>query len=145
MNSENRGICARLLNLRKERFLTKRIFQRISENMHYEIFKYMDESELLEIKLMNIGGYQLTSNQLLRSRIGNYFNKIYFNLKESSDVKSNTRKIQLIIEQTGILVLEFENMKLREKEIIMFTQILKNIPQVQGINLSKYYYILCRC
>ena len=137
MNNKDREVNPRLLNLRRERFLTNRIFQRISENIHYEIFKYLDASELLEIKLTNIGGYQLTSNQLLRSRIRNYFNKIYFNLKESSDVKSNTRKIQLIIEQTGILILEFENMKLKEKEIIMFSQILKNIPQVQGINLSK--------
>ena len=75
-----------------------------------------------KIKLTNIGGYQLTSNQLLRSRIGNYFNKIYFNLKESSNVKSNTRKIQIIIEQTGILILEFENEKLREKELTMLSQ-----------------------
>ena len=72
----------------------------------------MATKELFENKLTNIGGYQLTSNQLLRSRIGNYFNKIYFNLKESSNVKSNTSKIQIIIEQRGILVLEFENEKL---------------------------------
>ena len=145
ISNKDREEYPKLLNLRRERFLTNRIFQRISENMHYEIFKYLAANELLEIKLTNIGGYQLTSNQLLRSRIGNYFNKIYFNLKESSDVKSNTRKIQIIIEQTGILILEFENEKLREKELTMLSQIIKNIPELQGINLSKYCYTVFRC
>ena len=145
ISNKDREEYPKLLNLRRERFLTNRIFQRISENMHYEIFKYLAANELLEIKLTNIGGYQLTSNQLLRSRIGNYFNKIYFNLKESSNVKSNTRKIQIIIEQTGILILEFENEKLREKELTMLSQIIKNIPELQGINLSKYCYTVFRC
>ena len=87
ISNKDREEYPKLLNLQRETFLTNRIFQRISENMHYIIFKYMAAKELLEIKLTNIGGYQLTSNQLLRSRIRNYFNKIYFNLKFERKIK----------------------------------------------------------
>ena len=48
ISNKDREEYPKLLNLRRERFLTNRIFQRISENMHYEIFKYLAANELLE-------------------------------------------------------------------------------------------------
>ena len=54
------------------RFLTNRIFGRLCENLHYEIFKCLNYVELLEIRCLKLGGYELTSNITLRSRIKNY-------------------------------------------------------------------------
>ena len=72
----------RLSQLKREKFLTKRIFQKISENMHYEIFKFENSRDLIRVRAISLGGFQLTTNKLLRSRIGNYLEKLQFNMNE---------------------------------------------------------------
>ena len=56
-----------------KKYLTERVFGRISENMHYEVFKYLEAVDLLQIRSLNLGGFLLTSNPYLRPRIKNYF------------------------------------------------------------------------
>ena len=63
----------RLNQLKVEKFLTMKTFKELSENMHYETFKYLNCKDLLGIRSTNLGGYQLTSNILLRSRIKTIF------------------------------------------------------------------------
>ena len=123
--------------LKESKFLTKRIFKRISENMHYEIFKYTSKEDLLEIKGLSTGGYQLTTNQLLRSRIKNYFEIIKYSPDLDTADEINARNIYLIFEQTGRNKLSFEGMGVRDKGLIKFSDILKLIPDLKEINLSK--------
>ena len=66
----------RLENLKEEKYLTMRVFVGVSENMHYEIFKYLSWIDLLQIKATKLGGYQLISNKILRSRIKSYIKGI---------------------------------------------------------------------
>ena len=76
MKEENLNVSTRESNrftfLKKDIHLSKRVFQRISENMHYEIFKNLDCIDLLSLRGTSLGGYMLTSNNLLRTRIQNY-------------------------------------------------------------------------
>ena len=90
----------RLESLKQDIYLSKRFFPRISENMHYEIFKYIDSRDLVEIRGARMGGYQLTSNRQIRSNIGNYLVKIRpdFNNYPQSDSKY---LLELINEHSG--------------------------------------------
>ena len=90
----------RLVYHKEERFLTNRIFGRISENMHYEIFKYLDSRDLLEVRITKLGGFQLTSNKLLRSRITNYLD-IKPILHLNADHAENIRNLRVFFEQIG--------------------------------------------
>ena len=92
----------RLAILQKSQFLTKRIMERISENMHYETFKYLNSVDLVEIRGMKLGGYQLVSNKLLRSRIYNYFTWLTLDLDdyESWNLDTRARRTSLVLEQT---------------------------------------------
>ena len=131
-------INCRLKQLKREEFLTKRIFTRLSENMHYEVLKYLDCYDLLEMKGVKLGGYQLISNKKLRSRIKNYFFTLYPKLasKEVLDAKCYYRKIQLIFEQTGNDILNFHQMRIGEEGIKKLLPILKLIPNLKGIQLG---------
>ena len=94
----------RLAKLKESKFLTKRVFQRISENMSYEIFKYINSQDLLEIRVLNLGGYQLISNPYLRSRIKNYLkDKPYTSF---TDFVNNNERINLLFEQTNLQTLK---------------------------------------
>ena len=92
----------RLEELINNKFLTNRIFKRISENMHYEIFKYIDSETLLKTRELNLGGYQLISNPILRPRIKNLMNLKWVQRsveEEKSDI--NLRVLKLMLCQTG--------------------------------------------
>ena len=116
----------RLQTTKEEKYLSNRIFKNISENMHYEIFKYLNSNELLEIRETTLGGYQLTSNKLLRSRINNYFTitNIYFrgNIKEKKyldiNLEEDVHRIHIIFEQTGRDKLRLEGMRLKDEGFI---------------------------
>ena len=132
----------RLCKLKEDKFLTEKVFERMSENMHYEIFKYMNSKDLLEIRRSKLGGYQLVSNITLRSRIRNY--SIYnpdmlFN--ELLTVKDYPQKVGFIYEQTGEEELHLENIysnsNSEQVEWGKLYKILKYIPQLKGIYLGK--------
>ena len=119
----------------------------MSENMHYEIFKYLDSKDLLEIRATKLGGYQLTSNKLLRSRIQNYFPKLRPLINHSNKLKQNKEFLELVLQQTGGNILSFDGLKMGVGVINLWMPILKLIPQLKGINLGSlnlyiYIYIL---
>ena len=161
----------RLSELKEGKFLNQRIFPRISENMHYEIFQYLGPKALLQIRAMSTGGYQLTSNQLLRSRIKNYFPKLKFNLNQklgklsilfhpktgiiySSIIEENIeininklrkRQILLIFGQIGKEFLDLTGMNLGKtgnKQLIQIIRLLQDIPEIKGINLCTHLALI---
>ena len=144
----------RLEDLKIQKFLTSRIFPRVSENMHYEIFKYINSDDMLEVRMTTLGGYQLTSNNILRSRIGNYFyditpelNEDQFNIYEEYEKtkkeKEEDRKdrckdaklIKLIFEQTGRNCLNFEDLVIGNKGIIKLVRHFRFNSCLQELNL----------
>ena len=129
----------RLKELKESKFLTNRVFIKICENMHYEVFKNLNSRDLLELRAVNIGGYQITSNSILRNRIKNYISNIspkYTFLK--ANIKLNIQRINFVFEQMGNEVLSFADNKLGKGEIGPFALVLKHIPQLKEI-------ILCNC
>ena len=59
----------KLEQLKHTKFLTQRVFQRISENISYEVCKYVNSQDLLQIRTVTLGGFQLVSSTTLRARI----------------------------------------------------------------------------
>ena len=134
------------LNLLKERkYLTNRVFMRISENMHYEIFKYLSSKDLLQIRSVKLGGFQLISNRLLRSRIQNYFHKILpCELNQTIgifDMQLNALRIKFLFEQTGSEILNLES--IGKKEMKKWLQIIQLNSQIKGLNLGNMYLYTC--
>ena len=108
--------------------MSNRIFERVSENMHYEIFKFLNSKDLLEIRATKLGGYQLTSNLVLRSRIKNYLSKI--SLKYYA---ATIQKNDLIYEQTRQLSLVFDSSIHNDG----LKYIFEHNPQITEINFGK--------
>ena len=131
----------RLKILKEDKFLTNRILQRLSENMHYEIFKYLNVTDILQIRATNLGGYQLMSNRILRSRIKNYFKELPLDIKQpfQNDIYSS---ILLIFEQTGDYLLTLDGATITDRITIEFIKILRQFPQLLGINLCIYIHTI---
>ena len=132
-----------LNQLKYTKFLTQRIFSRVSENMHYEIFKYMDCYELLQVRAITLGGFQLTSNKLLRSRIKNYFPFMELNIEDNADLTPDHNyiysKLELILPFFKTFALSFENQEFIIDEDIAGLNVLLNFyPQISEIKLSIY-------
>ena len=129
----------RLEELRKEKFLTIRVFHKISENMHYEIFKNLGPKELLELRTTSLGGYQLISNKIMRSRIGNYLRCLRYAVDDN--IENNTSKINLVFEQSGKNTLDFGEIKIGIKGIYNFLEAVKFRSEtlIQEIDLSNIY------
>ena len=129
----------RLDELRETKFLTHRVFMRISENMSYEIFKFVDSIDLLQIRCISLGGYQLISNPILRARIKNYLKDkpiAYVN-----DLLIHINKTMLLFEQKGERVLSFRSLyNFQIKELSENLQFI----HLQTLNLSKFTYFLQR-
>ena len=109
--------------------------------MHYEIFKFMNSSDLLQIRASKLGGYQLTSNTKLRSRIKNYIREFIV----SPTLLTSQRcleSIQVIFEQIGKNKLTFEGMRMEDKGLIYLSKILRQINTITEINLSNIYELL---
>ena len=130
----------RLKELKLEKFLTQRIFRRISENMHYEIFKYLNYKDLLQIRFSSLSGYQLTSNPLLRSRIKNYM-KIIPDLSRSYSLEENKRKLGCMFEQTGNNKITLKGIKWKDLHFAQFTDLLQDFPNISHLNMGNYIYI----
>ena len=123
--------------LKKERFLTKRVLSKMSENMHYEIFKYLNFKELLEIRYTSLGGYQLTSSEILRSRIKNYYIRDRsVKIGKLIDTENYLKKVKIMCEQMG-KELDLRDMSITENDNIHLLEIIKNITDVLSINLGK--------
>ena len=135
-----------LNSLKEDKFLSQRIFKRISENMHYEIFKYLTSSELIIIRETTLGRYQLTSNRMLRARIKNYFRKIVLDTV-FQDINQDSRKIQLIFEQSGKNSLNFEENQIgiTEQRAGYIAQLIALNQDLKEIILGIYIYILYLC
>ena len=136
----------RLEELKYKKFLTKRILTRISENMHYEIFKYLDGKDLLEVRAITLGGYQLTTNKILRSRIGNYLeSKIYLTKK---DIEENINRIKLIFQfqKTSNYSLNLGGTQIGNQGLVILTKVLKSMHDIYISQLYTciYIYILIR-
>ena len=128
----NTEVNKRLKQLKDQQFLTKRIFGRISENLHYEIFKFLNAEELLEIRGINLGGFQLTSNPLLRSRIKNYLIGLKYNILSTNKIND----IQNLFVQQGDNRLSFEGIILYNKQISKLNKMMKNTLQINELNLK---------
>ena len=118
----------RLEVLEGVKYLDNRIFKRISENMSYEIFKYINSGDLLEIRSLTLGGYQITSSTLLRGRIKNYLKfKPFVNIPR---LLANERKLNITIQQGGeknfLKCIRFAGVKLLA-ENLRFTPNLRNL------------------
>ena len=137
----NKNQVTKLEEFKLTKYLTKKIFSRLSENIHYELFKYLTAEELLVIREVNNGGFQLTSNKLLRSRIKNYFYILHPEFSENSpDMEI---QIKLILEWTGKNVLCLAGMKLREKQINELSYAIRQIPYIEEFNLGRLFmYII---
>ena len=138
---ESTNYYERLEQLKEQNYLTNRIFGKVSENMHYEIFKYLHPEELLEIRSMNMGGYQLTSNSILRPRIKNYFVREWTAQRELS--KQN---IELIFQQARTSSILLDKRKLGNIELFRFSNILEVLSGrmqriVFSILIYSYIYI----
>ena len=131
----------RLYELKDQKFLTKRIFLRVSENMHYEIFKYLNSKELLEIRGTKLGGYQLISNNILRSRIQNYYIRDPdLQFCDLYKIQSYPRKIGVMLEQMGEKnKLNLKNMNIHKYvECTTLMNILRYLPDLNILNIGNY-------
>ena len=141
------GFIKRLGELKEERFLSHRVFKRISENMHYEIFKFVSPIDLLGIRITNLGGYQLTSNPIMRSRITNYFTmlKCYELDINNIDLGLGARRIRSLFECSGRQILQFRKRELGVDGGLRMAQLFRFLPEIIGLNFgtirSLYIYI----
>ena len=123
-----------LEELKKSQYLTKRIFHKISENMHYEIFKYIDNKELLVIRSLKLGGYQLTSNKLLRSRIKNYFPQTNIRITiDTTIIDKAIQRLKHLFEQTNNNFIHFHESKTLKFDNL--SKIFKVLNYINGINM----------
>ena len=132
----------RLLQIKNERYLTHRIFGRISENLHYEIMKYLNCREILEIRITKLGGFQLSSNKLLRSRIKNYFPQLKPNINYHNNIEKYYSKLQTIFEQTGRESLNLNKMNINKNILKKWEPLIKLNPELKEINLGNYLDIV---
>ena len=132
----------RLEYLRNNELLLHKTFSRISLTMHYDIFRFLNSPELLDIRNLNLGGYQLISNNNHRSKILNYFTKIIPQINETMsglvDTEKENRKINLLFTQTGNNLIDLSRKIIKENGRRNLMKLLQFNPQITGLKLSKY-------
>ena len=123
--SVTQSISARLKQLKTVNYLSGYMIKELPENMHYEICKYLNWNELLVIRAINLTGYQIVTNKVLRKRIGgNISGKVnsqkLWDLLNSTDMLINVRRKiwKSIFELRGCSHLDLKDGKLGEKHII---------------------------
>ena len=124
----------RLAELKNEKYLIFKVFEALSENMHYELFKYLNSQELLQIRVLKLGGYLLTSNPLLRSRIKNYFQDLSPRL--SQNYTENVHKLHCLFGQIGLNKLSLRQRNIRN---IPLKKLLSSFPEINIIDLGISY------
>ena len=126
---------SRLQSLKAQKYLTHKFFPRIGENLHYEILKYLRAEDLLSIRGTGLGGFQITSNTILRSRITNYFGEeFHIKLLCEGEKREYALYMKAALEQTGKVVLEIY--KIEDDQVSELVNILKLIPDIEGIFLN---------
>ena len=144
LNDSNCEEHKRLKYLKEAKFLTQRIFRRISENMSYEIFKFLNAQDLLQIRASTLGGFQLVSNITFRAKIKNYFKE---KMISSNELIANSTKVNLLLEQTNIYssqnIIEYLNLifkyNFRDEGAIIISEVLKINQTLKNLNLCKIY------
>ena len=133
----------KLSKLRESKFLSHRIFKRVSENMHYEIFKYVNPIDLLNIRGVKQGGYELTSNKLLRSRICNYLGRGMYGYHWMSlniDSHRLARIIQVIFDHTGTSLLDCRGARFGVNGLLPLINAAALLgPNVNGLSFGIIY------
>ena len=133
---------SRLKELKESKFLNQRFFKKISENMHYEIFKYITFGDLLVIRESSLGGFQLTSNKLLRSRIKNYSNfQPVLELKSTNTGEEGAKKLKLVFVQTGKEKVNLKGVKIKSSSLSEITKTFQFIPELKSLRLGLWQYI----
>ena len=112
----------RLLKLKKNEILQQKVFDILPENMHYEIFEYLAQKDLLRLRGVNLGAFQLTTNPKLRSRYQKYIH-----------MKAENKNIINMLENNNLFVIE------RKARIKYF------IEQIFGPTIYFTYFILAGC
>ena len=87
----------RLLMLKNNDKLQHKVLDILPENMHYEIFEYLAQKDLLRVRGVNLGAFQLTSNPKLRSRYQKYIH-----------MKTEEKNILNILENNNLFAIERE-------------------------------------
>ena len=104
--------------------------------MHYEIFKYLNWKDLLQIRELKLGGYQLTANKLLRSRIKNHLTRITPTIAYTAhnDCR-NFWWLKLIIEQSERNYISLHGIYIsNQKEFL--DEVFRMISDVRNLSLS---------
>ena len=104
--------------------------------MHYEIFKYLDSRDLLEVRITKLGGFQLTSNKLLRSRITNYLD-IKPILHLNADRAENIHNLRVFFEQIGQNKIVFEEKFMHNTEFLDLIELQKLSKLIIYSNIEK--------
>ena len=126
-----------LQNLGENKYLTNKIFKNLSENCHYEVFKFLDEYELLELRMLNTGGFQLSSNQHIRGkRVQNYFEKFSLMFSEEINLLKYINYIEMMFVQIGGRYLGISEIYECESGIIQIVEIFKLFNNIHELNLG---------
>ena len=134
--------CSSLRKIKEQNFMIFTLFQRIPEYLQFEIFKYLDKYELLEIRAVNLGGYELASKPSLRSKIMNYFPKIRWIFSTEYADNICAQQINLIFEQIGKKELDLEGRSIENKDLFKISTMFILIPQTVELNISKFFYYI---
>ena len=136
---------SRIKSLKSSKYLNIRIFKRLSENMHYEVLKYISAKELIQIRGCTLGGFQLTSNSLLRSRITNYFPylspELILDCKKSKEkicAEENIRGLELIFQHTGKGAINYLGREIGGRRLSQLAKTFSSLgTQITAINLCR--------
>ena len=139
--------CSRLSKLQSEKYLSKRIWSELSVNIHYIILGYLDIHDLLLIRLLNLGGFQLLSCKHLRENIPicpqSINVKLLSNLLSSKHPEHYNLKVLFVV--LGIKELNFSELGFRNRltyaGAVQLANYLENIPQLQLLNISMLLHL----
>ena len=90
--------------------------------MHHEILQYLPPKELLIMRRICLGGYQLSSNPTLRKKYQNFY-----------PLSSKNEEVKKLLNYDLISVKE-KSIKLR----IMFEQIDLSVMSLKGLRIAKF-------
>ena len=133
----------RLEGLIGKKYLTERLFSKISENMHFEILKYLDWKDLLVLREVKSGGFQIISNRKLRKPIGNFMNIILSPNLEYKRLAIETRRISLLFVQINMRILKFDDFNVNRDQLDYLCQLCMNLNEIDEFQISNYLYISC--
>ena len=128
----------RLEELSESKYLSRRIFQRVSENMHYEIFKFLTPIQLLDVALLNSGGFQLISNRILRARIKIYFTILKPIIPEHSTEEKNIYRIKQIFSHNGKFSLIIDKDKVKNEQLHKLFCNFDRLSELREINCGNF-------